>query len=81
MRLALEGLRWASAALASDADSKDTEANRGHPLMTPGTPARGLEFPVGLPRGPGSGSLPSYRSLEVSLRPGGGRPPSATGGY
>jgi len=54
----------ASAALASDADSKDTRANRVHP----DDPARSQgpgSFPV-VCRGPGvKGLFPSYRSLGI----------------
>jgi len=57
----LEGF-LASAALASDADSKDTEANRVT-LMTLHA-SKGLEFPVVCLVGLEQGLFPSYRSLE-----------------
>ncbi len=57
----LEGF-LASAALASDADSKDTEADRVT-LMTLHA-SKGLEFPVVCLVGLEQGLFPSYRSLE-----------------
>ena len=57
----LEGF-LASAALASDADSKDTEADRVT-LMTLHA-SKGLEFPVVFLVGLEQGLFPSYRSLE-----------------
>lgn len=52
----------ASAALASDADSKDTDQNRVT-LMTLHA-SKGLEFPVVFLVGMEQGLFPSYRSLE-----------------
>lgn len=57
----LEGF-LASAALASDADSKDTEQDRVT-LMTLHA-SKGLEFPVVFLVGMEQGLFPSYRSLE-----------------
>jgi DNA helicase-2/ATP-dependent DNA helicase PcrA len=57
----LEGF-LASAALASDADSKDTESDRVT-LMTLHA-SKGLEFPVVCLVGLEQGLFPSYRSLE-----------------
>ena len=57
----LEGF-LASAALASDADSKDTEADRVT-LMTLHS-SKGLEFPVVCLVGMEQGLFPSYRSLD-----------------
>ncbi len=57
----LEGF-LATAALASDADSKDTQANRVT-LMTLHS-SKGLEFPVVSLVGMEQGLFPSYRSLD-----------------
>ena len=61
----LEGF-LASAALASDADSKDTEADRVT-LMTLHS-SKGLEFPVVCLVGMEQGLFPSYRSLMIRPR-------------
>ena len=57
----LEGF-LASAALASDADNKETEANR-ITLMTLHS-SKGLEFPIVYLVGMEQGLFPSYRSLD-----------------
>jgi len=68
----LEGF-LASAALASDADSKDTRGQPGSPLLLdPCHASKRAEFPVVLPRWAGAGSSSPATAPWRSLRPGGG---------